>query len=187
MTMTPIWNVRGVRLETRQKAKAAAAWTGMTIGEWVDRAVGVMAEDDLHTKLPKMRIAPEYPCGPEEVAAAEKIAEAVESKKVSAGEKIELGDGLVVERLVHGTGINSNPVVEYSRTRRQSCRSSARRGGTPGEVTTCWPEISAGCSQITTKRGLLMRYRTSRRRGALRRPRARRRRRRSARMGWGRG
>lgn len=70
MTMTPIWNVRGVRLETRQKAKAAAAWTGMTIGEWVDRAVGVMAEDDLHTKA-------SGGIGPAKIAGGE-----VESEKV---------------------------------------------------------------------------------------------------------
>lgn len=102
MTMTPIWNVRGVRLETRQKAKAAAAWTGMTIGEWVDRAVGVMAEDDLHTKLPKMRIAPEYPCGLEEVAAAEKIGEG----EVESNREVNARQDAIVEAMEGGEALD---------------------------------------------------------------------------------
>jgi hypothetical protein len=38
-----LWNVRGVDGERRKAAKIAAAAAGMTIGKWIERAIGITA------------------------------------------------------------------------------------------------------------------------------------------------
>jgi hypothetical protein len=39
MDMDRLWNVRGVGEEARRKAKSHAARAGMTIGEWLTKAI----------------------------------------------------------------------------------------------------------------------------------------------------
>lgn len=103
--ITPLWNVRGVDEETRRKAKAAAAWTGMTIGEWLDRAVGVMAEDDLHTKLPKIAGGE---VESEKVPGVTRIIDAVPDKPKKGRPAKAKGEKKKAAKCAHGVGKGIN-------------------------------------------------------------------------------
>jgi len=53
------WSVRGVSHETRTAAKKAAHRSGLTVGEWIERALQEAAQRDLQSEsnqLPAIRL-----------------------------------------------------------------------------------------------------------------------------------